>query len=446
MRETRVAQASIFEKYSQHESGKQLKLLSMILDRYPKILELIENDLIDSSCKKVGCNGLSVETVFRCLLLKQQLRCSYEQLAFHLSDSSSYRAFTRLPDSVCPSRSGLQSVIRKIKPETLEEIHQLLAVNFLNDHTISLDKIRIDSTVVKSNITPPSDSQLLNDSVRVLSRLLAKSQYSTGLKIRFTDKRKASKSLAFQIFNAKNAKKELLYPDLLKIGRVVVRQVERILLKVKNESEVSEKNYKWQLNVEHYRNLLLRVIDQTERRVINKEKVPSSEKIVSIFEDHTDIIVKGYREILYGHKINLASDERGFITYLAIEKGNPGDVERFMPIIKNHKELFKKLPHSVACDGGYASQANVAQGRALGIKRVVFHKRVGISYQAMGVKEKTFKILRNFRAGIEGNISELKRAFGAGRAEWKGEDGFKSFVWSAVITYNLVRLARLESG
>jgi IS5 family transposase len=446
MRQSRVAQTSIFEKYSQHEFGVRLEQLSHILDRYPEILDLIKSDLINDDCRNVGCNGLTVETIFRCLLLKQQIRCSYEQLAFHLSDSTTYRTFTRLPDSVCPSRSGLQSVIRKIKPETLAATHQLLSVAFLENGTISLSKIRIDSTVVKSNITPPSDSQLLNDSVRVLSRLLAKSQESTGLKIRFTDKRKSSKSLAFQIFNAKNTQKEALYPKLLKVVRVVLRQVELALSKVNEKCRNSNKTLKWQADIEHYRTLLIKVIDQTERRVINKEKVPSSEKIVSIFEEHTDVIVKGYREVLYGHKINLASDERGFITYLALEKGNPGDVERFMPIIHDHQKLFNTLPKAVACDGGYASQENVTQGRALGIKHVVFHKRVGISYQAMGVKEKTFKILRNFRAGIEGNISELKRAFGAGRAEWKGEDGFKAFVWTSVITYNLVRLARLESG
>ncbi len=226
----------------------------------------------------------------------------------------------------------------------------------------------------------------------------------------------------------------MLYPDLLKLTRVVLRQVTLALSKVEKECEHSEKVLKWQDKVEHHRDLLLKVINQTERRVINKEKVHSSEKIVSVFEEHTDIIVKGYRETLYGHEINLASDGCGFITYLDLEKGNPGDVERFMPIIHDHKALFNKLPHSVACDGGYASQDNVAQGRALGVKQVVFHKRVGISYHAMGVKEKTFKILRNFRAGIEGDISELKRAFGAGRAEWKGEDGFKAFVWASVIT------------
>lgn len=446
MRETRVAQISIFENYSQHEFGVQLKQLSSILDRYPEILSLIEKDLIDSTCKHVGCHGLTVENVFRCLLLKQQLRCSYERLAFYLSDCSSYRSFARLADTKFPSRSGLQSVIRKIKPDTLEAIHKFLTIDLMENGTMSLDKIRVDSTVVKSNITPPSDSQLLNDSVRVLSRYLAKSYQYTGLKIRFTDKRKTSKSLAFQIFNAKNAQKEVLYGELLKVVRVVLSQVKRGLSKIKLECTLSESVLTWISKLEHYRDLLLRVVSQTERRVIAKEVVHSSEKIVSIFEPHTDVIVKGFRDIQFGRKINLASDGLGFITYLAIEKGNPADSERFVPIMQSHQQQFGALPEAVACDGGYASQNNVALGRAMGIKRVVFHKRVGISFHSMGVKVKTFNILRKFRAGIEGNISELKRAFGASRAEWKGEDGFKAFVWSSVITYNLVRLARLESG
>jgi IS5 family transposase len=98
------------------------------------------------------------------------------------------------------------------------------------------------------------------------------------------------------------------------------------------------------------------------------------------------------------------------------------------------------------CDGGYASKKNASDGRSLGLKHAVFHKRVGISYQDMGVKIKTFKKLRNFRAGVEGNISELKRAFGAGKAKWKGHDGFKAFVWSSVLCYNLVRMARQKPG
>jgi IS5 family transposase len=308
----------------------------------------------------------------------------------------------------------------------------------------SLDKLRIDSTVVASTIAPPSDSQLLNDAVRVISRLLAKSKAETGLKIRFTDQRKASKPLAFRIFNVKKATKDELYPELLKIVRRVVKQADR------GQQQVTERAYtsaprqqKWLVALAHYRDLASRVIEQTERRVIQGERVPSSDKIVSLFEPHTDIIVKGFRDVQYGHKINLSSEVRGFITALTIEEGNPADKTLFLPVLDYHRSVLGKLPRSVVADGGYASQANVAAGRAMGLKHVVFHKPVGVSLTDMGVKSKTFNALRHFRAGIEGNISELKRAFGATKATWKGHDGFKAFVWASALSYNLVRLARL---
>ena len=446
MRETRNTQASLFDNYSKHEFGIQLKALSCILDEHTEILAFIEKDLIDASVKRVGRNGLSVETVFRCLLLKQQLQVSYEQLSFHLSDSISYRTFTRLPEGLSPSSSGLQSTIRSIRPETLEKVWEVLSIKWVEEGKMSLEKSRIDSTVVKSHITPPSDSQLLNDSVRVLSRYFAKSQSKTGVKIRFTDKRKASKSLAFAIFNAKNAVKEALYPQMLILAQVVFKQADRALKKVAVEGEPTQKTQKWMDDVEHFRSIMLQVIDQTQSRVIDKKSVPASEKIVSIFEEHTDIIVKGFRDVQYGHKVNLSTEENGFITYFSIEDGNPADKDLFLPVLKMHAKNYSCLPKSVVCDGGYASKNNVSDGRSLGLKHVVFHKRVGISYRDMGVKIKTFKKLRNFRAGVEGNISELKRAFGAGKAKWKGHDGFKAFVWSSVLCYNLIRMARQQPG
>lgn len=446
MRETRVAQISIFENFAQHEFAERLLNLSNILDQWPEFLELIEKDLRDTSTKVVGRKGLTVENVLRCLVLKQMLQISYQQLAFHLADSMTYRSFTRLAPEFTPRKSALQNTIRKITPETLEKIHQLMTQFLLQQRVIRLDQIRIDSTVVKSNIATPSDSQLLEDSVRVISRYLAKSRDMTGVKIRFTDKRKAAKSLAFRIFNAKKAEKDTLYSELLKLVRVVLKQANSGLEKISRKTPIEANTEQWQADVKHYRDLMLKVVDQTERRVIHHEKVPSAEKIVSIFESHTDVIVKGFRDIQYGHKINLASDVHGFITYFGIENGNPADSARFLPVVKAHEEQFACLPTSVACDGGYASKENVKAGRSMGIKRVVFNKRVGISYQAMGVKKKTFERLRNFRAGIEGNISELKRAYGASKATWKKEDGFQAFVWSSVICYNLVRLARMQSG
>lgn len=178
MRETRNAQASIFEHYSNHEYcmyGVRLRKLSEVLDRQPEILERVAADLIDTSVSAVGRTGLNTESVLRCLVLRQQLGFSHEQLAFHLSDSVTYRTVARLPAHLSPSRSCLQSTIRSIKPQTLAQAHQAVTRNLINQDVISLDKLRIDSTVVASHIAPPSDSQLLNDGVRVISRLLAKS-------------------------------------------------------------------------------------------------------------------------------------------------------------------------------------------------------------------------------------------------------------------------------
>jgi IS5 family transposase len=160
------------------------------LNQHPEILVLIATDLVDDSLTHVGRCGLSVESIFRCLLLKQQLRISYEQLSFHLSDSITYRTFTRLAQDSTPSRSGLQSTIHRIKPETLETIHEMLSQNWLERGVLSMEKLRIDSTVVASNIAPPSDSHLLNDGVRVFCRLLSRSKDDTGIKIHFTDQRR----------------------------------------------------------------------------------------------------------------------------------------------------------------------------------------------------------------------------------------------------------------
>lgn len=286
MRMTHVAQTSIFEHYSQHQFGARLKALSERLDRHPEALSLISEDLLVPTAQKVGRIGLSVESVFRCLLLKLHLGQSYEQLAFHLSDSQTYRTFARLPAHIFPSRSGLQATIRQVRPETLEKVHVLLSQAWQHEGVLSLEKIRIDSTVVASNIAPPSDSQLLSDGIRVLSRLLAKSHDRVGLKLRFVDQRKRSKSLAFRIFNAKNSDKKVLYPELIKVARRILKQVDSGLARVEHRVKNDRNSHKWIGELKHYRDLTLKVIDQAERRVIQGENVPSTEKL-SASSSHT---------------------------------------------------------------------------------------------------------------------------------------------------------------
>jgi IS5 family transposase len=328
----------------------------------------------------------------------------------------------------------------------LETIFNAISNKHVDQGDIDLSKVRIDSTVVKSNIAPPSDSQLLNDGVRVLSRLLAKSSSMTGIKIRFKDFRKESRSLSYRIFHAKKAEKEGLYRALLPIATKVMKQVERATTTIRTQGASCVETTNCLAEIEHFSTLMGRVINQTQRRVIDYEKVPASEKIVSLFEEHTDIIIKGSRDIDYGHKINIVSDPHGLLTGVFIEAGNAADVERYLPVLSDHERRYGVVPETVVADGGYASLANLDGGKEMGIKRVVFHKKKGLTLTAMGVKNKTYRALRNFRAGIEGNISELKRAFGLGKSMWKRLDGFKAYVWASVLSYNLTRLARLRPG
>jgi IS5 family transposase len=446
MRETRNAQRSIFDFYCEHELGKQLEELSDVLDQHPGILLLMEQDFDTTELAQTGAYGMSLESIFRCLLLKQMLKVSYRKLAFHLGDSPTYRSFARLRDGQSPSHSTLQGTVRRLSPCTVEKINTLLISEWVDQGELDIDKLRIDSTVVKSNIMDPRDSQLLDDGVRVLSRLMFQCKQRTGVKLRFVDQRKRSKSLAFRIFHSKKPEKEALYPTLISCVSITLRQLAKAINKVRLETNVVEKADAWIEQVEHYRILLLKVVDQTQRRVFNEENVPASEKIVSLFESHTDVIVKGKRAVAYGHKINLATQADGFVTYLNIEDGNPSDKILYLPVINAQQKNYEQLPNCAVADGGYASQENVEKAKAAGVKKNVFNKRVGLGYHQVGVKKKTFDRLKNFRAGIEGNISELKRAFGMGKAIWKGHDGFKAYVWSSVLSYNLIRMTRFSSA
>ncbi len=445
MRETHTAQSSIFDFYSNHEIGLHLSLISDYLDAHRDVLGIIFPDLASEPMINRGRRGLSAESVLRCLILKQLMGFSYDKMAFHLSDSPTFSTFCRTNDGEPPSRSTLQENIRRISPESLESVFDSLAKHGLLEGNISLEAVRIDSTFVDSHIAPPSDSSLLEDCVRVLCRQMGKSRDKTGIKVRFCDRRAEAKRLAYQIFDGKKLKKEALYPELCQLARYVVNEAECALDIVEGQYVEGSPAESWWFSLEHYIELAHQVIDQTERRVIHNEKVPSSEKIVSIFEPHTDILVKksSRREVQYGHKINVSTDGSGLLTHIGIERGNPADCACFLPILEAHQQRFEALPKATVADGCYASQDNAQEARNQGVKRVVFHKKCGLTLSAMGVKQKTFDALKKFRAGVEGNISHLKRGFGLRRAMWKKREGFEAYVFASAIAYNVSKLACL---
>jgi transposase, IS5 family len=174
--------------------------------------------------------------------------------------------------------------------------------------------------------------------------------------------------------------------------------------------------------------------------------VPAAEKLVSLFEPHADIIVKGGRDVHYGHKLNLTTGRSGMVLDLIVEAGNPADSERLLPMLQRHIDRYGEPPRQAAADGGYASRANLIQAKAWGVKDMAFHKKCGIKIEDMVKSRWVYRKLRNFRAGIEAGVSCLKRAFGLDRCTWRGLDHFKTYVWSSVVAYNLALFARLKSN
>ena len=172
--------------------------------------------------------------------------------------------------------------------------------------------------------------------------------------------------------------------------------------------------------------------------------VAANEKIVSLFEPHTDIIVKGGREVEYGHKLNLTTGRSGLILDLVIEAGNPADSDRFLPMLDRHIGFYGEAPRQTAADGGFASRHNLGEAKALGVRDVAFHKKAGLRVMDMVKSNWVYRKLRNFRAGIESDISCLKRAYGLARCVWRGLDHFRAYVWSSVLAYNLALFARLK--
>jgi len=188
--------------------------------------------------------------------------------------------------------------------------------------------------------------------------------------------------------------------------------------------------------------LTYRVIDQATRRVIRGESVPSGEKIVSIFEPHTDIIVKDRRDTFYGHKVCLTGGVSNLITDCLILDGNPADTELTDQMFDRHKEIYGHYPLKAALDGGFASKTNLTSAKGRGIKDVCFAKKRGLEEEEMCRSKWVYKRLRRFRAGIESGISWLKRCFGFSRCMWKSLPSFHSYVWASIVSANLLTLAR----
>ena len=444
MRQERTVQASIFDVFAGHEIGRELKAMSQWLDEHPALVGLAAKDLRRHGLKETGRQGLPAESVLRCGLLKQHRQLSYEELAFHLEDSASFRAFARLPRSWTPKKSVLHKTISVIRAETWEAINRAVLVSAREERIEPGRMVRVDSTVTAALMHEPSDSSLLWDAARVMVRLLNDADTLIGGSLVWRDHHRAAKKRAHAIKFTRGRPNRLQhYRALIKITRATLAyldQAAKQLWQVPDPIAVAL----WQGEFHHFRPLIERIIWQTERRVLCGEQVAAGDKIVSLFEPHADIIVKGRRDVDYGHKLNLTTGRSGLILDLVIEAGNPADSERFLPMVDRHIDFYGQAPHQAAADGGYASRNNLSQAKARGVRDMAFHKKAGLRIEDMVKSRWVYRKLKNFRAGIEAGISCLKRAYGLTRCTWRGLDHFKAYVWSSVVAFNLALFARLK--
>jgi IS5 family transposase len=300
MRQERTVQASIFDVFATHEIGHELKAMSQWLDEHCDLLGLVARDLCRHGVKATGRQGLPAEAVLRCALLKQYRQLSYQQLAFHLEDSASFRAFARLPWSWSPQKSVLQKTISAIRPATWEAINRALLSSARQAKLEDGAVVRLDSTVTSALMHKPSDSSLLWDAVRIMVRLLKKADALIGgAGLGWRDHCRAAKKRARKIqFTRGRPNRVQLYRELIAITRATLAYLEQASERLAVASTPSIAL--WQLQVHHYRALVERIISQSERRVLAGEQVAAGEKLVSLFEEHADIIVKGSRDTEYG--------------------------------------------------------------------------------------------------------------------------------------------------
>lgn len=450
MREKRDPQMSLFHVIPRNEIGRELEAISKIIDENPEILDQVQCDLIGMKNAETGRTGMTAEQVFRCAILKQYRNLTYEELAFHLEDSRSFRAFAKLRMGQKPSSSTLQENVKALS-ETAWDAANRMVLEYARREGIEKGRtVRMDSTAVETDIHYPTDSSLLVDGVRVITRLLMAGKECTPTPAYgFADHRRVVKKRALKILNCKKEGiRKQCYRDLLEIAmRVRGYAMEAIRVLDEFRSPDFLETIRAQGIAEELRQVIEtfdKVMDQTRRRVLEGKKVPASEKVFSFFEAHTDIIEKGNRETTYGHKVFVTGGSSGLILDCLIERGNPADSAMFLPLLERQKGLYGRAPRQVAADGGFASQDNLRQAKEKGISDVSFSKRKGIPVLDMVKSSWVYKKLRNFRAGIEANISALKRAFGLTRCTWSGWAGFKQYVRSAVVSYNLLTLARLK--
>jgi len=427
---------------------EQYEQLSLLLDANPALLSLAHQDWAKLlSTSDAGRDGYTSEQLLRALLVFFLEGKSYRKTVILIDNSEFLQHFVRLGVTPTMDFTFLNRAYTALRAETLAQMNAALTRYAITAEMISGEKQRMDTTVYETNIHYPTDSSLLWDSFRTLARLIRTIQSELpqlGLDHRFHDK-KVKKLHTFIARNASSKKKSTqrkvkqTYAALIqKVVWIleVGRGVERCLIQASCTAEA----------LSHYLPLVARIVDQADRRVLKGQTVPPDEKLYSLFEEHTELIVRGKagKPIEFGHKILVAQTGEKFIHHYQVMEKRIEDKELLMPAVEAHKELFGSYPDVLSTDKGFYESMKQMEGLEALIPVVSIAKK-GRRTQAEYEREtsEAFVDGQRFRAGSEGSISVLKRAFKLGKCFFKGVKNYAASVGLAVLCHNLVLLTRL---
>jgi transposase, IS5 family len=433
-----------------------LGAISDFLDDQRDMIERVRRDLV-RGLKRPGSgrSGMTPRQILRSLVLMRLKNWDYRELRERIADGLTLRQFTDFYCAPVPKHDAFQRGFIRLTPQTLKAVNDMVVRAAVELGLENGAKLRVDTTVVQSDIHHPTDNTLLWDVVRVVTRLVGRLAKALELgRIKgFCDRRRSARRRMYEIqrmtTRQRHEQQTGTYRVLIGIAEEVVGNARAALEKTRKMrrrdmfADMAIEELRKQL--EHFCELGSRVIDQARRRALDGEQVPTSEKIYSIFEPHTDLIKRGKvrTPIEFGHKVFLAESAQGLITQYEVLKGNPSDDIHVAPSLRHHRQAFGRAPELYGTDRGFFSEQNLTSCKQAGVKVVCIPQRGGKKTKEREAYESSaaFKQGQRFRAGIEGRISVLFRGRGMKRCLAEGPDRFELWVGAAVLANNLMRIA-----
>jgi len=404
-----------------------------------------------------GRKGTPAEVVLRLLLLKHMRNWSYAVLEREVRANVVYRHFTRVGAGKVPDAKTLGKLGVALGPGVVEQIHRRV-VTIAQEHKIVQGRrMRVDTTVVETNIHYPTDASLLGDGVRVLTRTMKKIERLTGVagaklrdRMRSTQRCLVHIGRASRSFRTDQGKERLsqCYGRLLTITSRAVGQAKRFVREVQNGIKAGT-SVITQAAIEAHSDYLQtmiprvqQVMRQTRERLFQgNTRAPG--KLVSLFEPHTEIIRKGKasKPTEFGKMVKIQEAEQQIVTHYEVYDERPSDTDLLVPAIDVHLQQFGRPPRLITADAGFFSMRNEVDARERGVKRVAIPNLGTKSAERRRLhKKRWFRSAQKWRTGCEGRISLLKRRHGLNRCRYKGAAGIKRWVGLGVIADNLINI------